>query len=302
MFLSTSKKEALKGKFDKYFNLEMIRQLNLSNEEKNNWKYVVKYIYEQEEKCKSLSRDKCYNSSFIHIILKRNFKTKQLYLSSFFCPKKNLLSNYLIREFPNNKLLLSFSDLAKIAIKMDEKKINDFLLKSINNNTEIGLYLYGTTGIGKTHKIISYCNEMIYQNKKKIAYIFLPQFVGEIKNNFSENPSNNKTLITNCCVADILVLDDFGAEYASAWFYLNILLIIFNYRFENDKKIIFISNFEPKKIAIIMKKKLLSNSSSKFDRENIDIIISRLVDRMWKLFDFKEASYITKSRRTNKIS
>lgn len=280
MFLSTSKKEALKGKFDKYFNLEMIRQLNLSNEEKNNWKYVVKYIYEQEEKCKSLSRDKCYNSSFIHIILKRNFKTKQLYLSSFFCPKKNLLSNYLIREFPNNKLLLSFSDLAKIAIKMDEKKINDFLLKSINNNTEIGLYLYGTTGIGKTHKIISYCNEMIYQNKKKIAYIFLPQFVGEIKNNFSENPSNNKTLITNCCVADILVLDDFGAEYASAWFYLNILLIIFNYRFENDKKIIFISNFEPKKIAIIMKKKLLSNSSSKFDRENIDIIISRLVDRM----------------------
>ena len=163
---------------------------------------------------------------------------------------------------------------------MDEKKINDFLLKSINNNTEIGLYLYGTTGIGKTHKIISYCNEMIYQNKKKIAYIFLPQFVGEIKNNFSENPSNNKTLITNCCVADILVLDDFGAEYASAWFYLNILLIIFNYRFENNKKIIFISNFEPKKIAIIMKKKLLSNSSSKFDRENIDIIISRLVDRM----------------------
>lgn len=280
MFLSTSKKEALKGNFDKYFNLEMIRQLNLSNEEKDNWKYVVKYIYEQEEKCKSLSRDKCYNSSFIHIILKRNFKTKQLYLSSFFCPKKNLLSNYLIREFPNNKLLLSFSDLAKIAIKMDEKKINDFLLKSINNNTEIGLYLYGTTGIGKTHKIISYCNEMIYQNKKKIAYIFLPQFVGEIKNNFSENPSNNKTLITNCCVADILVLDDFGAEYASAWFYLNILLIIFNYRFENNKKIIFISNFEPKKIAIIMKKKLLSNSSSKFDRENIDIIISRLVDRM----------------------
>ena len=280
MFLSTSKKEALKGNFDKYFNLEMIRQLNLSNEEKNNWKYVVKYIYEQEKKCKSLSRDKCYNSSFIHIILKRNFKTKQLYLSSFFCPKKNLLSNYLIREFPNNKLLLSFSDLAKIAIKMDEKKINDFLLKSINNNTEIGLYLYGTTGIGKTHKIISYCNEMIYQNKKKIAYIFLPQFVGEIKNNFSENPSNNKALITNCCVADILVLDDFGAEYASAWFYLNILLIIFNYRFENNKKIIFISNFEPKKIAIIMKKKLLSNSSSKFDRENIDIIISRLVDRM----------------------
>lgn len=302
MFLSTNKKEPLKGNFDKYFNLEMIRQLNLSNEEKNNWKYVVKYIYEQEEKCKSLSRDKCYNSSFIHIILKRNFKTKQLYLSSFFCPKKNLFSNYLIREFPNNKLLLSFNDLAKITIKMDEKKINDFLLKSINNNTEIGLYLYGTTGIGKTHKIISYCNEMIYQNKKKVAYIFLPQFVGEIKNNFSENPSNNKTLIANCCLADILVLDDFGAEYASAWFYLNILLVIFNYRFENDKKIIFISNFEPKKIATIMKKKLLSNSSSKFDRENIDIIINRLVDRMWKLFDFKEASYIAKSRRTNKIS
>ena len=302
MFHFTKMEPHLKENFDKYFNLEIIRQLNLSNEEKNNWKYVVKYIYEQEEKCKSLSRNKCYNSSFIHIILKRNSRTKQLYLSSFFCPKKNLLSNYLIREFSDNKLLLSFSDSTKITIRMDEKKINDFLLKSINDNAVIGLYLYGATGIGKTHKIISYCNEMIYQNKKKVAYIFLPQFVGEIKNNFSENPSNNKVLITNCCVADILVLDDFGAEYASAWFYLNVLLIIFNYRFENNKKIIFISNFEPKKIANIMKKKLLSNSSSKFDRENVDIIISRLVDRMWKLFDFKETSYITKSRRTNKIS
>lgn len=302
MFHSVKKESHLKENFDKYFNLEMIRQLNLSNEEKNNWKYVVKYIYNQEEKCNHLPRDKCYNSSFIHIILKRNFKTKQLYLSSFFCPKKNLLSNYLIREFPNNKLLLSLSEPTRITIKIDEKKINDFLLKSVNDNTEIGLYLYGVTGIGKTHKIISYCNEMTYKNKKKVAYIFLPQFVGEIKNNFSENPSNNKTLITNCCVAEILVLDDFGAEYASAWFYLNVLLVIFNYRFENNKKIIFISNFEPKKIVNIMKKKLLLNSSSKFDRENIDVIVSRLVDRMWKLFDFKVASYNTKSRRTNKIS
>ena len=92
-------------------------------------------------------------------------------------------------------------------------------------------------------------------NKKKVAYIFLPQFVGEIKNNFSENPSNNKVLITNCCVADILVLDDFGAEYASAWFYLNVLLIIFNYRFENNKKIIFIYFIQIYQIIIFVLKK-----------------------------------------------
>ena len=302
MFFLFFFKLCLEENFDKYFNLPSIKQLNLSNEEKNNWKYVIKQIYEQEEKCKQLSRDKCYNHSFVHIILKRNLKTKQLYLSSFFCPKKYLWSNYLIREFTDNKLSLSFSNLAKHLIKMDEKRINDFLLKSLNDNNEVGLYLYGATGIGKTYKIISYCNEMIYQNKKKVAYIFLPQFVGEIKNNFSLNPLNNKKLITDCCIADILVLDDFGAEYASSWFYLNVLLIIFNYRCENNKKIIFISNFEPKKIVNIMKTNLLSNSSSKCHRENIDIIVNRIIDRMWKLCDFKEASYIVKSRRTNKIS
>lgn len=281
MFFSRREKSNLEENFDKYFNSATIKQLNLSKEEKNSWKYVIKYIYEQEEKCRQLSREKCYNSSFIHIILKRNHKTNQLYLSSFFCPKKKLLSNYLIREFTSNQLSLVFNNLSsKFSIKADEKRIDDFLLKSINNNVEIGLYLYGATGIGKTHKIISYCNEMIYQNNKTIAYIFLPLFVGEIKNNFSSNPSNNKTLITNCCIADILVFDDFGAEYATAWFYLNILLIIFNYRCENNKKIIFISNFEPKKITNIMRRNLLSNSSSKFDRDNIDIIINRLVDRM----------------------
>ena len=302
MFLSEKKKTNTKENFDKYFDLESIKQLNLSNEEKDNWKHVVKYIYEQEEQCKKQPRNICYNSSFIHIILKRNLRTKQLYLSSFFCPKKKLLTNYLIREFNSNKLSLSFNTLQKFSIKTDEKRINDFLLKSITNNAEIGLYLYGATGIGKTHKIISYCNEMIYLNKKKVAYIFLPQFVGEIKNNFSSNPLNNRALINNCCTADILVLDDFGAEYASAWFYLNILLIIFNYRCETNKKIIFISNFEPKKIVNIIKKNLSSNSSSKFDRENVDVIVNRLVDRMWKLCDFKETSYATKSRRTNKIS
>ena len=36
MFHSVKKESRLKENFDKYFNLEMIRQLNLSNEEKNN--------------------------------------------------------------------------------------------------------------------------------------------------------------------------------------------------------------------------------------------------------------------------
>ena len=302
MFFLSKKKICLEQNFDKYFNLTSIKKLNLSSEEKNIWKYVIKQIYEQDEACKQQSRAKCSNSSFVHIILKRNSKTKQLYLSSFFCPKKYLWSNYLIREFTSNKLSLCFSNSPKPLIKMDEKRINDFLLESLNSNNEIGLYLYGGTGIGKTHKIISYCNDMVYHNKKKVAYIFLPQFVNEIKNNFSSNPLNNKVLINNCCIADILVLDDFGAEYASSWFYLNILLIIFNNRCENNKKIIFISNFEPKKIVNIMRKNLLSNSSSKCQRENIDIIVNRLIDRMWKLCDFKVASYIAKSRRLNKIS
>ena len=57
---------------------------------------------------------------------------------------------------------------------------------------------------------------MIIKNNRTIAYLFLPETVRQMKDNFSLDNLNNKKIIDNCCAADILVLDDFGAEYTNA--------------------------------------------------------------------------------------
>ena len=247
-----------------------------------------------------MPNNKCIDDAFVHMYLKRDEKTNQIVIGSYYCSKRKLQTNYLIRGFAINKLSLSLLNDKNPFVMTDpeEYKIDDILKSSIEKNQDIGLYFYGHSGIGKTHKIISYCNDMIINHNKTIAYVFLPQLVREIKENFDLDSSINKKIIDSCCKADILVLDDFGAEYTSAWFYLNVLLIILNSRCENNKKVIVISNFDPSKVAKILKNAIILNTGfNKEDGETKLTIIERLFDRLVQLTNNKNVSYNCKSRR-----
>ena len=287
------------------FEYPPIKALKLSIQEKNKWKPIIQQIYDQDLICKNLPNSSCVDDSFVHLYLKRDEKTKQIVVGSCFCKKRCLQTNYLIRGFAKNKLDLSLLNDKKVFLINDdnEQKLNNLLKESIQNNSDIGLYFYGRSGIGKTHKMISYCNDMILQHNKTIAYVFLPQFVREIKENFDLDSSINKKIIDDCCKADILILDDFGAEYTSIWFYLNVLLIILNNRCENNKKVVVVSNFDPSKVAKILQKAISLNSGySKEDIENKIIIIERLFDRLVQLTNNKKISYMCKSRRQININ
>lgn len=290
----------MKKNLKNIFDYPPIRALKLNEQEKKTWEEIAWQIYYQDQDCKNLPNDKCSNEAFVHIYLKRDSKTKQIVIGSYYCLKRKLQSNYLIRGFAANKLSLSLIN-DKNPFPMtdpDEFKIDDLLKESIKNNERIGLYFYGHSGIGKTHKIISYCNDMIINHNQTVAYVFLPQFVREIKENFGLDSSVNKKMIDYCCDADILVLDDFGAEYTSAWFYLNVLLIILNSRCENNKKVIVISNFDPCKVAKILKNAIILNSSyGKEDNETKLTIVERLFDRLVQLTNNKKLSYNCNSRR-----
>lgn len=294
----------MKKELTNVFDYLPIKKLKLSADEKKKWEHIAWQVYHQDFNCKNLPNDKCVDDSFIHIYLKRDEKTKQVVIGSYYCPKRKLQVNYLIRGFADNKLSLSLTkDKNPFPITdANEQCLDEFLKTAIKDNTKIGLYFYGHSGIGKTHKIISYCNDMIINHNQTVAYVFLPQFVREIKENFDLDSSVNKKMIDDCCKADILVLDDFGAEYTSAWFYLNVLLIILNFRCENNKKVIVISNFDPKKVASILKNAIVLNTGySKIDSENKLTIIERLFDRLVQLTDNKKVSYDCKSRRQANI-
>lgn len=283
---------------DKIFAYKQFKDLDMSAEEKKKWAEICKQIYFQDASCAALPSDQCCNSGFIHHFLTRDEDTGEIVLRARACDKGRLHKNYLVQQFASTKLALSLTNDKKVfSLEPDEQKVNNFLLNSIKKNEIVGFYFFGDVGIGKTHKIISYCNDMITKNDRTVAYVFLPELVRQMRENFSDSNLANKDLIDKCCVADILVLDDFGAEYTSPWFYLNFLLIILNYRCETEKPIIFISNFSFEKITKLLETRMKHVDKNAIDKEYQDVMVKRLISRLKQLINNKCATYKTKSRR-----
>lgn len=283
---------------DKLFSYKQFKSLDMTPEEKLKWADICKQIYFQDAMCAALPPDQCSNSGFIHNFLTRDEITGEIILKARPCVKGRLVSNYLVQQFAKNKLSLSLlHDKKPYSIEPDEQKINNFLLNSIKKNETVGFYFYGDVGIGKTHKMISYCNDMIIENNKTVAYIFLPEMVRQLRDNFSNVNNTNKELIDKCCNADILIMDDFGAEYTSPWFYLNFLLIILNYRCETEKPIIFVSNFTFEKMTKLLESRMKNIEKGAIDKDFQEIMVKRLISRLKQLINNKSATYKTKSRR-----
>lgn len=280
------------------FEYPPFKALKLNEEEKKQYHDIATQIYENDIACANLPVNQCTTSSFLHMCLVRDEDSGKILIKTRACPKRKLLENYLVREFSNNKLVLSLTNKKPDFPITDvrEEKINQILTKSIKNNEIIGFCLQGSVGVGKTYKIISYCNDMALINNRTVAYLFLPEVVRQMKDNFNLDSLNNKKIIDNCCAADILVLDDFGAEYTNAWFYLNVLLVIFNYRCEQEKPIIVISNLKMNKLIQVLKKNLTSKDGV-LDSETKNIMISRLIDRLAMLVNNTEYSYEGPSKR-----
>ncbi|MCQ2748225.1 MAG: hypothetical protein MJ223_03180 [Mycoplasmoidaceae bacterium] len=207
-------KKTEKDIFDQY---EPFKALKATPEERKQYRDMAEKIYIDDLACLALPSDQCTNSSFIHMCLVRDQDTGKIVIKSRSCSKKRLQENYLVRQFSSSKLGLTLSKKPDIPITdVREEKFNQILKNSIKNDEIIGFCLQGPVGVGKTYKIISYCNDMIMKNNRTVAYLFLPEAVRQMKDNFSLDNLSNKKLIDSCCFADILVLDDFGAEYTNA--------------------------------------------------------------------------------------
>ncbi|MCQ3907481.1 MAG: hypothetical protein MJ219_01680 [Mycoplasmoidaceae bacterium] len=207
-----------KSQLKNVFDYPPFKALKLTAEEKQQYREVATEIYKNEVDCAALPSGQCTSSSFLHMCLVREEDTGKIVIKTRSCPKKKLQDNYLIRQFVSKKLDLSLTHNKQDypIVDVREEKINQILLDSIKNNTIIGFCLHGSVGVGKTYKIISYCNDMILINNRTVAYLFLPEAVRQMKDNFGEGNIINKQIIDDCCNADILVLDDFGAEYTNA--------------------------------------------------------------------------------------
>lgn len=126
-----------------------------------------------------------------------------------------------------------------------------------NNPGEVynPLFIYGQSGLGKTHLMYAVANEVRRQDpKKKIIYVTCEEFTNELIEALAKkNPMVNSAFREKYRQADVLLIDDVqfigGKESMQEEFFHT-----FNELYDNHKQIILTSDRPPKEINLLVER------------------------------------------------
>ena len=121
---------------------------------------------------------------------------------------------------------------------------NDFVSQIIKGNNPKGLYIYGPTGVGKTHLIVAMAN-MLIENGFAVKYIVVTQFLSDLRTSYNANNNERTTEDEHLQLvldAPILILDDLGAERFTDWSVEKLYHII-SYRYDRELPTLITSNY-----------------------------------------------------------
>ena len=159
-------------------------------------------------------------------------------------------------------------------------KIIKWLKKFYDNfkegKTEKGLYLHGSFGSGKTYLISALLNELSKEGYTALI-IYYPELLRSLKESFTND--DYYTRIKELKEADLLLLDDIGAETVTGWNRDEVLGTILQYRMEEKKATFFTSNLNLEELASHF-------STSKSAEEQIKS--GRIMERIKQLTDILE--------------
>ena len=118
------------------------------------------------------------------------------------------------------------------------KWIGNFYKNYQKDNHLKGAYLHGSFGSGKSFIVAALLNELALKGYKTII-VYYPEMLRTLKESFYDDFGNIMNDLKN---ADILLLDDIGAESVSEWSRDEILGTILQYRMDAKKTTFFTSN------------------------------------------------------------
>ena len=130
---------------------------------------------------------------------------------------------------------------------------NDRLLRAVASarsfaakfpSVERGLLLIGPPGIGKTHIAVAALREVVIEKAVRGVYFDTRTLLSTIRSTF--NPVTRTAegdVLRRVMEAELLVLDDLGAERPTDWVEETMNLIV-NTRYNDDRPTIFTSNYE----------------------------------------------------------
>lgn len=103
-----------------------------------------------------------------------------------------------------------------------------------------GLYIHGPFGTGKSFILGAISNQLKIK-KQSSTIIYLPEFIRVLKNGFNDGSFSARFEAVR--EADVLLLDDIGAEELTAWVRDEILGPLLHYRMVHKMPTFFSSNF-----------------------------------------------------------
>ncbi|MEJ8777571.1 primosomal protein DnaI [Pseudogracilibacillus sp. ICA-222130] len=120
------------------------------------------------------------------------------------------------------------------------KSMTQFLNAAEEKLPERGIYFSGPFGVGKTYLLGVIANRLKQFNISSML-IYMPEFVREMNASIKDNTVQQK--VDAFKKADVLMLDDIGAETLSAWFRDEVLGAILQYRMMEKLPVFFTSNY-----------------------------------------------------------
>lgn len=102
-----------------------------------------------------------------------------------------------------------------------------------------GLYIHGPFGVGKSFILGALANELAERHIRTVV-VYVPEFLREIKQSIQDQTLHEK--VDYVKEAEVLMLDDFGAEAMTSWTRDEILGAILQYRMSEQLPTFFTSN------------------------------------------------------------
>lgn len=132
-------------------------------------------------------------------------------------------------------------DLSDYRVTSDNGRAVKIAKYICDNKPARGMFMYGATGTGKT--FLAALIAMSYlRDGRRVKFFDMPGLLDRIKSTFDAKEST-ADFVDEICTADLLILDDMGAEKVTEWSVEQLYLIV-NRRYNANRPLVATSNFD----------------------------------------------------------